>query len=76
MRGASETPPHPQATNRSVPHLSETGHLKVPKLRRQKSETAIIERYRRRESSVEEALIEMYLAVTPFVHPSEIRVRG
>lgn len=25
-------------------------------------ETAIIERYRRRESSVEEALIEMYLA--------------
>jgi putative transposase len=37
-------------------------HLKVPKLRRQAFETAIIERYRRRESSVEEALIEMYLA--------------
>jgi len=36
--------------------------LSVPKLRRQKFETAIIERYRRRESSVEEALIEMYLA--------------
>jgi putative transposase len=36
--------------------------LKVPKLRQQKFETAIIERYRRRESSVEEALIEMYLA--------------
>jgi putative transposase len=36
--------------------------LKVPKLRRQTFETAIIERYRRRESSVEEALIEMYLA--------------
>ena len=35
--------------------------LKVPKLRRQTFETAIIERYRRRESSVEEALIEMYL---------------
>ncbi len=33
--------------------------LKVPKLRRQTFETAIIERYRRRESSVEEALIEM-----------------
>ena len=32
------------------------------KLRRQTFETAIIERYRRRESSVEEALIEMYLA--------------
>ena len=36
--------------------------LKVPKLRQQTFETAIIERYRRRESSVEEALIEMYLA--------------
>jgi transposase-like protein len=36
--------------------------LKVPKLRRQTLETAIIERYRRRESSVEEALMEMYLA--------------
>ncbi len=36
--------------------------LKVPKLRSLKFETAIIERYKRRESSVEEALIEMYLA--------------
>ena len=36
--------------------------LRVPKLRRQTFETAIIERYRRREASVEEALIEMYLA--------------
>jgi putative transposase len=36
--------------------------LKIPKLRRQTFETAIIERYRRRESSVEEALIELYLA--------------
>src|SRR3954468_23096105 len=36
--------------------------LKIPKLRRQTFETAIIERCRRRESSVEEALIEMYLA--------------
>ncbi len=36
--------------------------LKVPKLRRQTFETAIIERYRRREASVEEALMEMYLA--------------
>jgi transposase-like protein len=36
--------------------------LKVPKLRNLPFETAIIERYRRRESSVEEALIEMYLA--------------
>jgi hypothetical protein len=36
--------------------------LRIPKLRAQTFETAIIERYRRRESSVEEALIEMYLA--------------
>lgn len=36
--------------------------LQVPKLKGISSETAIIERYRRRESSVEEALIEMYLA--------------
>lgn len=36
--------------------------LKVPKLRTLPLETAIIERYRRRECSVEEALIEMYLA--------------
>lgn len=36
--------------------------LRVPKLKGITFETAIIERYRRRESSVEEALIEMYLA--------------
>jgi transposase-like protein len=36
--------------------------LKVPKLRSQALETVIIERYRRRESSVEETLMEMYLA--------------
>ena len=36
--------------------------LSVPKLKGVPFETAIIERYRRRESSVEEALIEMYLA--------------
>jgi transposase-like protein len=36
--------------------------LNVPKLRYAKFETAIIERYRRRESSIEEALMEMYLA--------------
>lgn len=36
--------------------------LKVPKLREAIFETAIIERYKRRESSVEEAMIEMYLA--------------
>ena len=36
--------------------------LKMPKLRKATFETAIIERYKRRESSVEEALMEMYLA--------------
>ena len=36
--------------------------LNIPKLKGVPFETAIIERYRRRESSVEEALIEMYLA--------------
>jgi putative transposase len=36
--------------------------LKVPRLRTLAFETQIIERYQRRESSVEEALVEMYLA--------------
>jgi transposase-like protein len=36
--------------------------LEVPKLRNLPFESAIIERYRRRETSVEEALVEMYLA--------------
>jgi transposase-like protein len=36
--------------------------LRVPKLRNLSFETAIIERYKRREASVEEALIQMYLA--------------
>ena len=34
----------------------------MPRLKGVTFETAIIERYRRRESSVEEALMEMYLA--------------
>lgn len=36
--------------------------LSVPKLKGVPFDTAIIERYRRRESSVEDAVIEMYLA--------------
>ena len=36
--------------------------LKVPKLKGATFETQIIERYRRRESSVEESLVQMYLA--------------
>ena len=39
--------------------------LEVPKLKGVPFETAIIECYRRRESSVEEAPIEMYLAGVP-----------
>lgn len=37
-------------------------NLKAPRLRHLPFETAIIERYKRRESLIEEALIEMYLA--------------
>lgn len=37
-------------------------NLKVPKLRSLPFETQIIKRYQRKESSVEEALMEMYLA--------------
>ena len=37
-------------------------NLRMPTLKGVAFETAIIERYRRRETSVEEALIEMYLA--------------
>jgi len=36
--------------------------LKVPKLRTLTFETSIIQRYQKREASVEEALVEMYLA--------------
>lgn len=36
--------------------------LKVPRLRSLPFETQIIERYKRRQSSVEEAMVEMYLA--------------
>jgi len=36
--------------------------LQVPRLRKMPFETEIIERYRRRESSVEEAMMQMYLA--------------
>ena len=48
--------------NRNLTTTSGDVTLKVTKLKGISFETAIIERYRRRESSVEEALIEMYLA--------------
>lgn len=47
--------------------------LKVAKLRSLPFETAIIERYRRRESSVEEALVEMYLAGVSVRRVEDIR---
>ena len=47
---------------RSFQTTAGTVQLHMPKLRHVPFETAIIERYRRRESSVEEALVEMYLA--------------
>jgi Transposase, Mutator family len=54
--------PEPAITS-ATPH-TKAGEvwLKVPKFRRQTFATAIIERYRRRGSSVEEALIEIYPA--------------
>lgn len=48
--------------NRNLTTTSGDVTLKMPRLKGVPFETAIIERYRRRESSVEEALIEMYLA--------------
>src|ERR1700729_2005158 len=47
--------------------------LKVPKLRSLPFETAIIERYKRRESSVEEALVEMFLAGVSVRRVEDIR---
>lgn len=48
--------------NRNLTTTSGDVTLKMPRLKGIPFETAIIERYRRRESSVEEALIETYLA--------------
>ena len=48
--------------DRSLTTTSGDVTLHMPRLKGVSFETAIIERYRRRESSVEEALIEMYLA--------------
>ena len=48
--------------NRNLMTTAGEVKLHVPRLKGVTFETAIIERYRRRESSVEEALMEMYLA--------------
>ena len=59
----------PERQSTRAGHYTRTLHaragelkLKVPRLRNVPFESAIIDRYRRRESSVEEALIEMYIA--------------
>ncbi len=48
--------------NRNLTTTSGDVTLHMPRLKGRPFETVIIERYRRRESSVEEARIEMYLA--------------
>ncbi len=67
--GAKKYQRSPERVDTRAGHYTRTLHtkageveLKVPKLRTLPFETAIIERYRRRETSVEEALVEMYLA--------------
>lgn len=49
--------------------------LKMPKLRRQTFETAIIERYRRREISVEEAIVQMLKLPRQALRGSKCRSR-
>ena len=48
--------------DRKFPTTAGEVNLRMPKLKGVAFETAIIERYKRRETSIEEALIEMYLA--------------
>lgn len=67
--GAQRYERSPERVDTRAGHYSRKLHtkagevtLQVPKLRKQTFETAIIERYRRREASIEESLIEMYLA--------------
>jgi putative transposase len=67
--GAQRYERSPERTDYRAGHYDRKLHtkagevsLKVPKLRRATFESQVIERYRRREISVEEALVEMYLA--------------
>ena len=60
QRGPSGLPQRPLRQDLTTTSGDVTLH--IPRLKGVSFETAIIERYRRRESSVEEALIEMYLA--------------
>lgn len=50
--------------------------LQVPRLRSLPFETQIIERYKRREASVEEALVEMYLTGISVRRVEEQAYRG
>jgi transposase-like protein len=67
--GAKKYQRSPERVDTRAGHYTRSLHtkagaveLRVPKLRTLPFETAIIERSRRRETSVEEALVEMYLA--------------
>lgn len=66
---ASKYERSPERQSTRAGHYTRTLHapvgelkLKVPRLRNVPFETAIIDRYRRREASVEESLVEMYIA--------------
>jgi len=60
-RNAERASTRAEHYKRNLQTKAGTVQLNVPKLRHMPFGTAIIERYRRRESSVEEALVEMYL---------------
>lgn len=62
QRSAERTDTRAGSYERNLETKAGTVRLKVPKLRKLPFESSIIERYKRRECSVEEALIEMYLA--------------
>ena len=54
--------PYERTDERGFTTTSGQVTLKMPKLKGMRFATAVIERYKRRETSVEEAIIEMYLA--------------
>jgi len=57
----TEATPAPDYTRKLHTKAGEV-EVKMPILRKQTFETAIIERYRRRDISIEEAIVQMYLA--------------
>ena len=62
QRSVERTDTRAGSYERNLETKAGTVRLKIPKLRKLPFESSIIERYKRRESSVEEALMEMYLA--------------